>query len=416
MRPSCPLGRVAVARETMADLSTRGRRMPASPIRRLVPFADRARARGVHVHALNIGQPDIPTPQGIIDAYRAYEGPVLAYGPSQGNPDLRAAVAASYQKLGFEIDSEHVSVGFGGSEALRYAIDSVADPGDEIVVMEPCYANYLGFGMSSGVVMRPVTAQASDGFHLPPDEAFDAVIGPRTRAILVCSPGNPTGTVYTREEMQRIGRIAERHDLFIISDEVYRDFAYDGVEVTSALTLDNAAERVIVTDSVSKRFSACGARVGFAITRRADVGDAIMRMGFARLCPATVDQLAALAGYTDTPPEYFDEVRQEYTERRNLLVKGLNAIAGASSYLPEGAFYTVATFPVEDADAFAEWLLTDFSHDGQTVMMAPAEGFYATPNLGKNQARLAYVQSTSTLERSIEVLDRALEAYPLTRR
>lgn len=370
--------------------------------------------RGTHVHALNIGQPDLPTPEGIIGAYRAYEGPVLAYGPSAGLPELRDAVAGHYRELGFDISRDNVFVGFGGSEMLRFAIDAVADPGDDIVVSEPCYANYLGFAMSSGVHVRAVTAQAADGFHLPPDEAFEAVIGPRTRALLVCTPGNPTGAVYTRAEMERIGRLADRHDLFIISDEVYRDFAYDGVEVVSALALDGADPRVIVVDSVSKRFSACGARVGFTVTRHAGVADAVMRMGFSRLCPATVDQLAALAGYRQTPAGYFEDVRREYTRRRNLLVDGLNDIPGASSYRPEGAFYTVATFPVTDADHFAQWILTDFSHDGETVMMAPAEGFYETPGLGRNQARLAYVQGVSSLERSIEILRRALEAYPLT--
>ena len=395
----------------MTKLSKRATEMPASPIRRLVPFADAARARGIHVHHLNIGQPDIPTPKAMIDAYRAYDEEVLAYGPSQGLPAMRAAVADDYVRRGLSIEARHVTTCFGGSEAVTFALAAAVDPGDDILVSEPFYANYAGFSTLLGITVRPVPASADDGFHLPADAALDAAVTPRTRAIVVCSPGNPTGTVYTPEEMARIDRLAQRHDLFIISDEVYRDFAYDGVAVTSALTLPSADERVLVVDSVSKKYSACGARVGFVITRSEPLLDAVMKMSFARLCPATVDQHAAIAAFS-TPSSYFDEVRAEYKTRRDVLVDGLNSIDGVSSYRPEGAFYTVANFAVADIDDFAKWLLTDFSHGGETVMMAPATGFYGTPGLGKNQARIAYVLGVPALEASVEILRAAMKVYP----
>ena len=394
----------------MRSLSRRAIDMPASPIRRLVPFADAAKARGVHVHHLNIGQPDIPTPPRMLEAYRTYDETVLAYGPSQGLPQMRQAVAADYGRRGLPVEPRHVTTCFGGSEAVTFALGAVADPGDNILVPEPFYANYAGFATMLGVEVKPVRASADDGFHLPPDEALDAVVDERTRAIVFCSPGNPTGTVYTPEEIARLGRLADRHDLFIVSDEVYRDFAYDGVPVTSALSLPNADDRVLVVDSVSKKYSACGARVGFVVTRSEPLLDAVMRMSFARLCPATVDQIAATAAF-DTPSTYFDDVRAEYTKRRNALVDGLNSIDGVHSYRPEGAFYTVATFGVKDIDRFATWLLTDFAHKGQTVMMAPATGFYGTPGLGMNQARIAYVLEVPALEASVEVLRAAIAAY-----
>lgn len=395
----------------MLRLSKRGQAMPASPIRRLVPFADAARARGIHVHQLNIGQPDIQTPRPMIEAYQKYDEQVLAYGPSQGLLALREAVAAYYARTAGAVPVEGISVTFGGSEALQFAIAAVADPGDEIVVTEPFYANYAGFSTSSGVVLKPVVASAKNGFHLPNDEAFEEAIGPRTRAIIFTSPGNPTGTVFTKAEIERLGALAKKHDLALISDEVYREFAYDGVEVTSALSLDCADERVIVVDSVSKRYSACGARVGFVLTRNTALADIFMRMCFARLCPATVDQLAALAAFS-TPQSYFDEVVKEYKRRRDVLVDGLNGIEGVSTYRPEGAFYTVATFPVEDADHFAQWLLTDFSYKEETVMMAPATGFYGTPGLGKQEARIAYVLEVEALQRSVDILSQALQRYP----
>lgn len=395
----------------MRALSARAREMPASPIRRLVPFADGARARGLHVHSLNIGQPDVPTPPGMLQAYRDYDEPVLAYGPSQGLPELREAIAAYWTMQGYPLEVGGVTVTFGGSEAAAFAIAAVADPGDELLTTEPFYANYLGFATMGGVKLRAVPASADDGFHLPETAALEAAIGPRTRGIIIANPGNPTGTVYTADEVERLGRLAEKHDLYLISDEVYREFAYGGVSVSSALGLPCASERVMLIDSVSKRYSACGARVGAVLTRSPALADAFMRMAFARLCPATVDQLAALAAYA-TPPAYFAEVVAEYERRRDVLVDGLNAIEGVSTYRPEGAFYTVATFPVDDCDRFASWLLTDFERDGETVMMAPASGFYSRPELGLHQARIAYVLGVPALERSLKVLEAALAVYP----
>jgi aspartate aminotransferase len=384
--------------------------MPASPIRKLVPYADQAKARGIHVHHLNIGQPDIETPEAMVHAYQRYNDRVLAYGPSQGLPELRKRVAAYYEKHRLPIRADEVNVTVGGSEALQFAFAAVADVGEQIVVQEPFYANYAGFAVSAGVELVAVTAEAKGGFHLAPDEAFEKVIGPKTRAIVFTSPGNPTGTVFSKAEMERLERLANAHDLYLISDEVYREFAYDGVEVTSALSLASADRRVIVVDSVSKRYSACGARVGFVITRNPELNDAFMRMCFARLCPATVDQLAAIAAY-ETPQSYFDRVVQEYEKRRDVLVAGLNSIPGVSTYKPEGAFYTIVTLPVEDADDFAKWMLTDFEHQRETVMIAPGSGFYVTPDRGRHEARIAYVLGVPELERSIEILRRALARY-----
>lgn len=395
----------------MPRLSERAHRLPASPIRRLVPFADEARRRGVHVHALNIGQPDVPTPRGMIEAYRSYDEAVLAYGPSQGLPELREAVAGYYRGLGHDLSMEEVQVTFGGSEAVQFALASVCDPGDEVLVSEPFYANYAGFAVAGGVHVVPVPAEASTGFRLPPDPELEARMTERTRAIIVCSPGNPTGTVYTKEEMERVGRLADEHDLFIISDEVYREFAYDGVQVTSALSLPCARERVIVVDSVSKRYSACGARVGFVLAKNPELVNAFTRLCFARLCPATVDQHAAIAGFR-TPRSYFDGVVAEYTKRRDVLVDGLNSIDGVHTYRPQGAFYTIATFPVDDIDHFAAWLLQSFERGGETVMMAPATGFYGTEGRGRHEARIAYVLETPALERSVEILRAALAVYP----
>ncbi|MEO1231770.1 MAG: pyridoxal phosphate-dependent aminotransferase [Myxococcota bacterium] len=394
----------------MAQLSKRAAQMPASPIRRLVPFADAARGRGVHVHQLNIGQPDVPTPRGMIEAYQAYDEEVLAYGPSQGLPELREAVADYWRGAGGEVVAENVSITFGGSEAALFALAAVADPGDEVLTTEPFYANYLGFATMGGLTLRAVPASAAEGFHLPSDDVIEASIGPRTKAVVISNPGNPTGTVYTPDEMSRLGALVEKHGLYLISDEVYREFAY-GAPVTSALSLPIAAERVIVVDSVSKRFSACGARVGAVISPHPDLSAAFMRMSFARLCPATVDQRAALAAYS-TPPEYFAEVVAEYEKRRDTLVDGLRAIPGVETYRPEGAFYTVPTFPVDDCDRFAQWLLTDFAHEGETVMMAPASGFYSRPELGRQQARMAYVLGVPALERSLSALRAALAVYP----
>lgn len=394
----------------MASISHRAQKLPASPIRKLGPFADAAKARGIRVHHLNIGQPDVATPRGMIEAYRSYDEKVLAYGPSQGLPGLRSAIAKYFVKLGINLEPDHVNVTFGGSEAVGFAFSAVTDPGDEILTTEPFYANYLGFAASTGVTITTVPARADHAFHLPSDAELEAAITPKTKAMIVCSPNNPTGTVYTKEEMERLGKICEKHDLYLISDEVYREFAY-GETPTSALSLPCAHDRVIVVDSVSKRFSACGARVGCVITKNPTLLNVFMRMCFARLCPATVDQIAAIAAY-DTPQSYFDDVVAEYTRRRDALVKGLNSIKGVSAPMPEGAFYLVTTLPVDDADDFAKWLLTDFNHEKETVMIAPASGFYGHAELGKRQARIAYVLEVPHLLRSVELLRIALDQYP----
>lgn len=384
--------------------------MPASPIRRLAPLADAAKARGVEVLHLNIGQPDIPTPRPVIEAFQRYDAEVLAYGPAQGLNVLREAVAGYYSGLGFDIQARDVTVGFGGSEALVFALTAVTDPGDEVVVFEPFYANYLGFSTLSSTHVRPVPCDPSQGYRLPPDAEIEAAIHEKTRAFLFCSPGNPTGTVFTAEEMARIGRLAEKHDLFIISDEVYNEFAY-GVPVTSALSLPCAKERVIVCDSVSKRFSACGARIGFLITQNEAIQDAVLRMCVARLCPTTVDQLAAAEAYK-MPSNYFAKVLAEYQTRRDTLIAGLRAIPEVSVHEPEGAFYLMVRLPIADVDHFASWLLTDFSDQNQTLMMAPGTGFYATPGAGKSEARLAYVLGVPKLKRAVELLRIALAKYP----
>jgi len=393
----------------MPQLSRRSANVPPSPIRKLVPHADAAKARGVRVHHLNIGQPDIATPEPMIAEFHRYDDPVLAYGPSAGIPTLREAVAAYYTRLGDPVRPEQVFVTAGGSEALMFAFAAVAEPGDDLLIPEPFYANYRGFAAMLGVEVRAVRTRAEDAFHLPDEATLAAAIGPRTRALVLANPGNPTGTVYTPAELQRIARLAEAHDLFIIADEVYREFVYDGA-FASALSLPGADERVIVTDSVSKRFSACGARIGFVVARNPALCDAFLRFGFARLCPATVDQRVAEAGYR-LAPNYFDPIIAEYRARRDALVAGLRGIEGVGAYSPEGAFYTVVSLPVDDADAFCRWMLTDFAHEGETVMMAPANGFYATPGLGANEARIAYVLNVAALERSVRILDAGLRAY-----
>ena len=395
----------------MPKTSKRSQLIPASPIRRLVPFADSAKEKGVHVHHLNIGQPDIETPQAMMDAYRNFDDAVLAYGPSAGLPELRKAVSQYFHRVGDPVSPEQVFVTTGGSEALVFAFAAVADHGDEILVPEPFYANYNGFAAMLDVHVKPITTRAENGFHLPNEEEIVQAIGPKTRAIALANPGNPTGTVYTSEELEMLGKIATEHDLYLISDEVYREFVYDGAIFRSALSLPCADERVIVTDSVSKRFSACGARIGFAVTKNPELADAFTRMGFARLCPATIAQKAAVAAY-QLEPNYFDPIIQEYQLRRDVLVEGLSQIEGLGLYRPEGAFYTVVQLPVEDANHFCQWLLTDFALDNETVMMAPAAGFYASEGLGQNEARIAYVLNVGALKKAINIIRESLVQYP----
>ena len=398
------------------ELSQRGLTAPASPIRRLAPLADAARERGITVLHLNIGQPDIATPAPMLAAYRNYDEPVIAYAPSDGYRVYRDKLAAYYCGVSAEGGGAGVGAGdivitVGGSEALMFAIAATCDPGDEILVCEPFYTNYAGFSHMLAVGVRAVTTYARDGFRIDPAR-IDEAIGPKTRALCLPTPGNPTGVVLTRAELEAIAAICRRKGIFFICDEVYREFVYDapaGTRAPSILSLADFDEHAVVVDSVSKRYSACGARIGALVTRNARVRDAALRFGQARLSPATVDQYAAMAAL-DTPPEYFREVLAEYRARRDALVAGLRRI-GVDCVSPQGAFYLVAPLPVDDADRFCRFLLESFALDGETVMLAPASGFYATPGLGKSEARIAYVLDVARLEKSVRILCAAFDAY-----
>ena len=400
----------------MTVLSKRGADAPASPIRRLAPIAAAAKARGVEVHHLNIGQPDIRTPQGMIDAYRTLEDRVIAYAPSDGFAAYREKLAAYYTALALEGEGEAVTaddivVTVGGSEALLFAIAATCDPGDEILVCEPFYTNYAGFSHLLSVQVKPVTTFAEDGFRIDP-ERVERAVSDRTRALVLPSPGNPTGVVLSRAELAALAAICRKHDLFFLCDEVYREFVYDlpaGSRSASVLSLADFADRAVVIDSVSKRYSACGARVGALVTRNHELRAAAQRFGQARLSPATVDQYAAMAAL-DTPASYFLEVVTEYQARRDTIVAALHGI-GVECIKPQGAFYLVATLPVDDADRFCRFLLEDFDLDGETVMLAPASGFYATEGLGKREARIAYVLDRDRLARSVAILGEAFTAY-----
>ena len=401
---------------TIPKLSRRGHDAPASPIRKLAPFANAARARGVTVHHLNIGQPDIPTPDVMLAAYRAYDEPVIAYSPSDGYDWYRDKLAAHYTAIAVEgggppVGAEDIVVTVGGSEALLFALAAVCDPGDDVLVCEPFYTNYAGFAHMLGVSVRPARTLAAEGFRVDP-ERVAAAIGPRTRALVLPSPGNPTGVVLSRDELAALSTLCAERGLFFVADEVYREFVYDGPEGSRAPSLlahADATEHAVIIDSVSKRYSACGARVGALVTRHRELRSAALRFGQARLSPATVDQFAAAAAL-DTPASYFRDVVREYRGRRDVLVDGLHAI-GVECIRPAGAFYLVASLPVADSDAFCRFLLEDFSFEGETVMLAPASGFYATPGLGKDEARIAYVLDRERLARSVMILGAALQAY-----
>ncbi len=396
--------------KTEVSLSRRGQNAPASPIRRLVPYADQAKKDGAQVYHLNIGQPDIETPAEMLKAYRDFEGPVLAYGPSAGMPEYRQAVADYWKHFKVELSPEQVIATTGGSEAINFALLAICDPGDEVLVPEPFYTNYLGFAEAASVKIVPLPTSVDSGFRLPGREAFEAVINERTRGILFSNPGNPTGVVYTREEMQLLGDLAAEHGLYLLADEVYREFVYEGAEFISAFHLEGLDDRVIVLDSVSKRFSACGARVGYLATKNEAILESAICYGQARLCPPTVDQIAAAAAF-GAPDSYLKNVLDEYDIRRNVLYEELNEIPGVTAPKPAGAFYTVCKLPVEDAEAFAIWLLTGFRVDGHTVMVAPANGFYATPGMGQDEVRIAYVLNAEDLKKSMEILRKGLEVY-----
>jgi len=392
------------------QISRRGRDIQASPIRKLKPLGDRVKARGIHVYHLNIGDPDVPTPQPVLDAFHAYRETVLGYGPSEGFPELRAAIARYFAAFGIPLTGGDVIVTTGGSEAIAFAFSVVADEGEEIIIPEPYYTNYNGFASLASVRIVPLPLSVEDGFRLPPEKDIEAAITPKTKAILLCSPNNPTGTVYTPGELERAVRLVRRHDLFLIGDEVYKEFIYDGLSHKSLLEFDEVKNRVIVADSVSKRFSCCGARIGALISRNEEVIQSVLKFGQARLCPPSVEQLAALAAY-DMGTGYFEPVRQEYQKRRDILYEGLASIPGVVVRKPQGAFYIIARLPIRNAEHFSAWLLSEFELDGKTVMLAPAAGFYATPGSGRDEVRMAYVLKDADLRDSVRILKAALENY-----
>jgi aspartate aminotransferase len=391
-------------------LSARGRAVPPSPIRKLVPFAEAAKAAGVTVYHLNIGQPDIPTPEVFWEAIRAFPSRVLEYGHSAGLLAYRERLAQGYADLGYgAVTPDDIVVTTGGSEAILFALEAIADPGDEVVCFEPFYTNYNGYAVATGVHLVPVRCRAEDGFHLPPAAAIAARIGPRTRAILTCTPNNPTGTVLRRDEMELVAGIARDRDLFVVSDETYHDFVYEG-QPTSVMQVD-LGDRAVLIDSISKRFSACGARIGCLVTRNRDLARTFLHLGQARLCPPSLEQHGAIALY-GLGPDYFAGVLAEYRRRRDLVCAALGALPGVLCPRPEGAFYVMARLPVDDANRFASWLLTDFRCDGATVMVAPGDGFYATPGCGTDEIRIAYVLEEAKLQAAMRCLARALEVYP----
>ncbi len=392
-------------------LSHRARIMPASPIRRLAPLAAAARAAGKTIHALNIGQPDIATPRVILDRLRSYDARFVPYGPSQGLPEFIEALCSYYRSAGLEVAPADVFVTTAGSEALLFALGAICDPGDEVVVFEPFYTNYNGFATMVGVSPVPVTTRAEEGYHLPARDAIESKIGAKTRAILICSPNNPTGTVYTDAEMSMLAAICRDRGLFLIADEVYREFVYDGATHHSALTLPGLSDQVVVVDSVSKRYSLCGVRIGNIVCRNRELMDAFLRFGQARLCPPTLGQYACTA-LTQIPRDYIPGVIAEYERRRDVVLFALGAMPGVLCRKPEGAFYFCARLPVDDANAFAEFLVRDFDVNGETVMIAPADGFYATPGLGRDEVRIAYVLDESRLRQAMAIFAKALEAYP----
>lgn len=394
----------------MPKISHRGHEMPSSPIRKLTPLANDAKARGVKVYHLNIGQPDLPTPQKAIDALSHVDRKVLEYSPSQGFLSLREKLVSYYKRFRIELTPDDIIVTTGGSEAVLFAFMACLNPGDEIIVPEPAYANYMAFAVSAGAVIKSVPSSIETGFALPPVEEFEKLITDRTKAILICNPNNPTGYLYTRSEMNQIRDIVKKHDLYLFSDEVYREFIYTGSPYISACHLEGIEQNVVLIDSVSKRYSECGIRIGALVTKNVELRKTVMKFCQARLSPPLIGQIIAEASIEDTE-EYSADVYEEYVARRKCLVDGLNKIPGVYSPIPMGAFYTVAKLPVEDAEDFCAWCLSDFSYEGETVMMAPASGFYSTPGLGKDEVRIAYVLKKKDLQRAIFLLEKALEAY-----
>ena len=395
----------------MPKISQKGIAMPESPIRKLVPFAEKAKKAGKKVYHLNIGQPDIKTPELALDAIHNFSNEVVEYSHSAGFESYRKGLASYYQNLAIDVDYNDVMVTTGGSEALLFALNSCLDPGDEIIIPEPFYANYNGFSMSAGVKVKPIATSISDGFALPAIEEFEKLITSKTKAILICNPGNPTGYLYSKKELETLRDIVIKYDLFLIADEVYREFAYDGNQHHSVLNIEGLGQNAIVIDSTSKRYSMCGIRVGCIVSKNKEVMTTALKFAQARLSPPTFGQIAGEAALS-TPKSYFQEVSSEYVSRRDVLIEGLNKIEGVICPKPKGAFYAIAQLPIDDADKFAQWLLEDFDFNGETVMVAPAAGFYATPNTGVNQVRIAYVLNKESLKAAIKILDEALKVYP----
>lgn len=385
--------------------------MPASPIRKLVPFAEEAKKRGVKIYHLNIGQPDIETPESMMHAIRSFSPKVVEYSHSAGIESYRRKLAGYYHKYNIDVDHNQIMITTGGSEAIAIAIMCCMNPGDEIIVTEPFYANYNGLSCMADVVVKPVKSTIESGFALPPISEFEKVIGPKTKAILICNPGNPTGYLYTRKELELLKELALKHDLFLLSDEVYREFCYDGKEYVSVMHLDGLENHAILLDSISKRYSACGARIGALISKNPAIMSAALKFGQARLSPPTFGQVGAEAAI-DTPDSYFVEVKKEYVERRDFLVDALNKMEGVFCPKPSGAFYAIASLPIDNADKFCQWLLESFNYKEQTVMLAPASGFYSTPGEGTKQVRLAYVLKKEDLAQAMRCLEEALKVYP----
>ena len=385
--------------------------MPESPIRKLAPLAADAKKRGIKVYHLNIGQPDLPTLQVAIDAIKHVDRKILEYSPSQGYRSYREKLVGYYRKYGISVTADDIIVTCGGSEAVLFAFMSCLNPGDEIIVPEPAYANYMAFAISAGAKIRTITTTIEEGFCLPKVEKFEELINPKTRAILICNPNNPTGYLYTRREMNQIRDMVKKHDLYLFSDEVYREYIYTGSPYISACHLEGIEQNVVLIDSVSKRYSECGIRIGALITKNKEVRKAVMKFCQARLSPPLIGQIAAEASL-DAPEEYSRDVYDEYVERRKCLIDGLNRIPGVYSPIPMGAFYTVAKLPVDDSEKFCRWCLEEFSYENETVMMAPASGFYTTPGAGRNQVRIAYVLNKEDLRKALIVLRKALEQYP----
>ena len=395
----------------MPKISFRGENMPASPIRKLVPFAEKAKLRGIKIYHLNIGQPDIETPHQMMDAVKNTNLKVLEYSHSAGFESYRRKLVQYYAKYGIELNHHQIMITTGGSEAILFGMMCCLDAGDEVIIPEPLYANYNGFTTASNIIVKPITSYIETGFALPPISEFEKLITPKTKAILICNPNNPTGYLYTKEELLQLRDLVLKYDLFLFADEVYREFVYDGNEQFSVLNMEGIDENVVLMDSISKRYSACGARIGALISKNNKVMETALKFAQARLSPPTLEQVLAEA-FLDVPDSYFTEVEKEYVERRNLCVERLNAMDGVLCPTPGGAFYAIARLPIDDSDKFCQWLLDSFHLNNETVMLAPATGFYSTPGLGKNEVRIAYVLNKTDINKAMDCLDAALKVYP----